>query len=130
MATIRNGRISTTTHYKDVKAIPELGLPALVRTYSGGAPSISSDSDTSSTNETINPAEPCFITKGHSYALKMAHFVNASQHDAAQEGDVVCHICSLNQKNHSDSGAGTLSKKAWDCRIKFQFDLCLQYRSS
>jgi hypothetical protein len=90
MATIRNGRISTTFNYNKIKEIPNLGLPALVRPHSAGVPSVSSvTSSVKSENRKISRAEPCFITKQHAYSLEMAHFVNAVRHDTALKGDVV-----------------------------------------
>lgn len=86
MATIRNGRISTTINYNKIKAIPDLGLPALVRPHSGGVPSVSS---VTSESRKISPAEPCFITKQHAYGLEMAHFVNPVRRGAVLKGDVV-----------------------------------------
>lgn len=90
MATIRDGKISTTFNYNKIRAVPELDLPALVRPHSGGAPSVSSISTSiRSESRKIGREESCFITKGHAYSLERAHFVNAVRRDENLKADVV-----------------------------------------
>jgi hypothetical protein len=90
MATIREGKISTTFNYNKIKVVPELDLPALVRSHSGGAPSVSSISTSiRSESRKIGREESCFITKGHAYSLEKAHFVNAVRRDENLKADVV-----------------------------------------
>jgi len=95
MATICDGRISTTFNYNKIKVIPELSLLALTRTHSGGIPSVHASSITSSIrmeSQTISRAEPCFVTKQHTYSVERAHFVNAVCHDEVVKTDVVSHL--------------------------------------
>ena len=92
MATIRDGRISTTFNYNKIKAIPELGLPALKRQHSADIPSVSSVvSSTADRTEDrkVNRAEPCLITKQHGYSLELAHFINAVRRDPDEKYRIV-----------------------------------------
>jgi hypothetical protein len=101
MATIRDGRISTTFNYNKIKAIPELGLLALTRTHSGGVPSVHASSITSSIrmeSRTISRVEPCFVTKQHTYSVERAHFVNAVRHDEVVKTDVVSHLTFVTER--------------------------------
>jgi hypothetical protein len=82
MATIRDRKISTTSsfNYNNVKEIPELGLPALLRIHSCGVPSVASVTTSSS-------VEP--VTKQPSCCLKKAHLVNAVFKDILLKKDIV-----------------------------------------
>ncbi|KAF8905193.1 hypothetical protein CPB84DRAFT_1771822 [Gymnopilus junonius] len=88
MSTVReysgpaSARISTTSPYIRVKAIPGLNLPALHRVHSAGAASVSSTNLSCTPSEKeehqhIPPEEPCFITKRPGYGLQKTHLVNA-----------------------------------------------------
>lgn len=81
MATIRDGKISTTFKYVKVRNVPELALGAVDREYSDGSyqPTVSGSSVTSGAEERrqISRAEECFITKRPGFYLKKAHWVNA-----------------------------------------------------
>jgi len=95
MATIRNGRISTTLPYIKVYGIPELDLGDLDCAHSAGtAVTDGSDSDASTTaraeRKNISRAEPCFITKQTAYSHKKAHWVNAVRNDKRKKFEVVC----------------------------------------
>jgi len=94
MATIRNGRISTTFPYNKVHGIPELDLDDLDCDHSAGAPaSIASASPASTTaraeRRNIGRAEPCFITKQTAYSHVKAHWVNAVRNDKRMKFSVV-----------------------------------------
>jgi len=92
MATIREGKISTTFNYNKVVEVPELGLPALFRVHSCGVPSVASITTSSSVrteSRKISRAEPCFITKQPSYSLAKAHFVNAVRKNKLLKVDIV-----------------------------------------
>ena len=89
MATIRNGRISTSFNHNKIKVIPELGLPALNRSHSATVASVSSV--TSSLRETreMSKAEPCFITRQNGYSLEKAHLVNAVRNNPTLKSEIV-----------------------------------------
>ena len=97
MATIRNGRISTTTTFKYAKisGVPELSLGSLEREYSDqdlqSVASVSSSASTRAAQERrkISRGEGCFITKQPGYYLEKAHWVNAVQKDATLKFEVV-----------------------------------------
>jgi hypothetical protein len=107
MATIRDGEISTTFNYRKIKAIPELGLPALIRTHSAGVPSVSSSvaSSTRSASKKIKRDEPCLVTKQYGYGLGKAHFINAVRRDKSLKWDLVSHS-NEGPVDHADIGAG------------------------
>lgn len=95
MATIRNGRISTTFKYAKISGIPELSLGSLEREYSDqdlhSVASVSSSASTRAVKERrkISRGEGCFITKQPGYYLERAHWVNAVRKDATLKFEVV-----------------------------------------
>lgn len=95
MATIRNGRISTTFKYAKIIGVSELSLESLDREYSDkdlqSVASVSSAASMKAAQERrkISPAEGCFITKQPGYHLERAHWVNAVRKDASLKFEVV-----------------------------------------
>jgi hypothetical protein len=95
MATIRNGRISTTFKYAKISGVPELYLESLEREYSDqdlqSVASVSSSASTRAAQELrkISRAEGCFVTKQPGYYLERAHWVNALRKDATLKLEVV-----------------------------------------
>ena len=92
MSTIHNGRITTTYNYNKVREIPEYNLPALHRTHSLGAASVTSSSASTTPRESrrcIKRSEVCFITKQFSYGLEIAHWVSAVRKDRKVKAEVV-----------------------------------------
>ena len=95
MATIRNGRISTTFKYNKISGVPELSLPPLDREYSEGTGSYQSTvSGSSAASETeehrkISRAEGCFITKQPGFHLQKVYWVNAVQKNKVLKFEVV-----------------------------------------
>lgn len=95
MATIRNGRNSTTFKYPKISGIPELSLGSLEREYSDqdlhSVASVSSSASTRAVKERkkISRGEGCFITKQPGYYLERAHWVNAVRKDTTLKFEVV-----------------------------------------
>ncbi|KXN85511.1 hypothetical protein AN958_11236 [Leucoagaricus sp. SymC.cos] len=94
MATIRNGRISTTFKYTKIIGVPDLSLESLEREYSDkdlqSVASVSSSASTRAAQERrkISRAEGCFITKQPGYHLERVHWVNAVRKDAMLKFEV------------------------------------------
>ncbi|KDR80413.1 hypothetical protein GALMADRAFT_1196707 [Galerina marginata CBS 339.88] len=95
MATIRNGKISTTFKYVKIVGIPDLSLEPLEREYSDSelqsVASVSSSTSARAANERrkISRAEGCFITKQPGYHLERAHWVNVVRKNARLKYEVV-----------------------------------------
>ena len=49
-------------------------------------------------SRTISRAEPCFVTKQHTYSVERAHFVNAVRHDEVVKTDVVSHLTFVTER--------------------------------
>ncbi|PPQ88808.1 hypothetical protein CVT25_010459, partial [Psilocybe cyanescens] len=122
MATIRNGRISTTFKYAKIIGVSELSLESLDREYSDkdlqSVASVSSAASMKAAQERrkISPAEGCFITKQPGYHLERAHWVNAVRKDASLKFEV-----SLNMLKNS-SIQETLLRDLGIVRQKFSLD--------
>ncbi|KAF9553434.1 hypothetical protein CPC08DRAFT_822306 [Agrocybe pediades] len=86
MTTIHNGRISTTSKYHSVPAIPEFSLESLEYHYSDDdLQSVESHLSLSSRGRAernkIPRTEGCLVTKQTGYHLEKAHWVNPVRKD-------------------------------------------------
>ena len=138
MATIRNGRISTTFKYAKISGVPELSLGSLEREYSDqdlqSVASVSSSASTRAVQEgrKISRGEGCFITKQRGYYLERAHWVNAVRKDAMLKFEVVrlvkIHSQSSNDIKKFDTG--NLPQRLRYCSPKVLARYALQPHSS